>query len=149
MKYIMAILVLISGFSLSSPALANQTAHQLGTCMADSLTGKERKLLALWIYFGMSAHPDMSDFTKVSTDTKTATDKQTGELITRLLTEDCPKQTQAVMKLGNSMAMQSAFELVGRVAMQELMTNPNVAQSMASFEKYMDTAKISGLAVND
>ena len=42
----------------------------------------------------------------------------------------------------NSAAFESAFSIVGKVAMQELMTESSVSQSLGAFEKYLDTEKI-------
>lgn len=147
MKKFILISLLVNGLAFSMPVFANQAASQLGTCMIDSLTGKERKKLAIWIFFGMTAHPEIMPYSNVTDENRTQLDQDTGALITRLLTEDCPAQTKEVMGEANSLAMQSAFELVGRVAMQELMTNQEVARAMASFEQYMDKNKINALAV--
>lgn len=43
--------------------------------------------------------------------------------------------------------MQKAFELVGRVAMQEIMTNQNVAIAISGFEKNMDKEKFNALGM--
>jgi hypothetical protein len=39
--------------------------------------------------------------------------------------------------------MQQGFELVGRVAMQELMTNQNVTKAITNYIKYVDTDKLN------
>ena len=142
----MLIIVLLNGLLITTPATAGQASNALGVCMADSLTGKERKKLAQWIFFGMSSHPEMKPFSSVTEATRNKTDQSIGKLITRLLTEDCPTKAKFAIKKESSMALQSAFELVGRVAMQELMTNKDVTISMSGFEKYMDKDKLSSLA---
>lgn len=50
---------------------------------------------------------------------------------------------QTALKEEGSMAMETAFRLLGKVAMQELTTNQDVAASMAGFEKYLDQEKSS------
>jgi hypothetical protein len=47
----------------------------------------------------------------------------------------------AVQKEGGS-ALQGSFSVLGQLAMQELLTNQDVNGSVASFEKYVDRAKV-------
>jgi hypothetical protein len=58
------------------------------------------------------------------------------------LPDDCPQKTKAALTEDGNTAMRAAFELVGKVAMQELMTNPDVAASMSSFQEYLDKERL-------
>jgi len=136
-----ALLALAVGFSALSSSVAADPSQAFGTCLIDSLTGKERKTLSTWIFFSMGAHPEISQFASISDDQKVAVDKQVGTLITRLLSEDCPQEFKAAQQI-NPMAVQGAFELVGQVAMQELMTNNKVMEALTSYSAYTDQEKI-------
>jgi len=122
-------------------ANANQAAQKLGVCLTDSLNGKERKNLAKWIYFGMSRHSSINTYTKATEKDFDDINKYVGELITRLMTEDCPAIADAALKEGGTAAFEYAFGIVGQVAMQELMAEPSVSQAMGAFEKYLDQEK--------
>ena len=139
------IVLLLNLLLLISPAMASQEADMLGNCMVDSLTGKERKQLATWVFFAMSSHPDIKKFSSVTEDSRSEIDQIVGQLITRLLVQDCPTQAKAAMEQEGSLAMGRAFELVGAVAMQELMTNEEVTKSISYFERYLDKEKINSL----
>lgn len=139
-KYIFLIPIFL--ISLTPTHIYAGEANELGVCFTDSLTGKERKMLAKWVFFAMSAHPELSPYLKVSDQTKDEVNKFVGNLLTRLLVENCPRQTKAALKEDGNMAMQAAFEWVGKVAMKELMTNRDVAASMSGFEKYLDIGRI-------
>lgn len=143
MKKHFILIGLVASMSLSTQVHAQQVAHEFGTCLTDSLTGKERKALAKWIFFAMAAHPEINTYAQVTKDEKQKTDKEIGDLITRLLVNDCPKQAKAAMDEGGSKAFEAAFRIVGQVAMQELMANPDVTASISGFEKYMDSEKIN------
>ena len=145
MKKYLLLITLLAGFSTSTTVVAGQASAALGACMVDALTGKERKQLAQWIFFGMSAHPEIKAYSKITPANRNNTDQTIGHLITRLLTQDCPAETVKAMEKESNLAMQSAFELVGRVAMQELMTSQDVNLAMAGFEKYMDKEKFEAL----
>lgn len=130
---------------ISNLASANPTA-ELGTCLVDALNGKERKQLAKWIFFSIASHPEITSFANVTEKDIEDTNQTVGHLITRLLTKDCPSQmTQA--NADNPLALQQSFELVGQVAMQELMSNPKVNSAIVGYSKYADLDKINSLLV--
>ncbi|MBU3020368.1 hypothetical protein [Aestuariibacter sp. A3R04] len=141
MKKLLVALVL----SAATLASASVTANQLGQCLVDSLNGKERKELAKWIYFSMAAHPDITDFSNITPADRESTDKAIGALVTRLLGEDCPTQFKAAMAV-DPMATQRAFELVGQVAMGELMQNEAVTRSISNYANHMDLSVIQAAA---
>jgi len=145
MKKIIVILVLALFSITAVPATAGQASANLGACMADALTGKERKMLAQWIFLGMATHPQLQPFTNIAGEDRENTDKTIGALITRMLADDCPNETKTALKQEGSIAMQSAFELVGRVAVQELLTNQDVLVAMSSFERYIDKERLIAL----
>ena len=131
-------LALVSAFA----PLAHANAQILGTCLVDSLNGKERKQLAKWIYFALAAHPDLKSYSNISSEDRIETDRGVGSLITRLLAEDCATELKEA-KNTDPLAMQRAFEMVGRVAMQELMTNQEVTAATSDFSRYVDQEKIN------
>ncbi|WP_162046673.1 hypothetical protein [Vibrio taketomensis] len=116
----------------------------LTTCFVDSLNGKERKQLATWIYFAVAAHPEMKPFSNISPQQREAVDKKVGALVTRLLVEDC-EQEFIVAQKRDPLAVEAAFEMVGKVAMQELMNSEDVTQSITNYVKYTDQKAISKL----
>jgi hypothetical protein len=141
-KYTLLVLLLSNLFAFGT-SHANQSALQLGTCLTDSLNGKERKNLAKWIFLGMSSHNAIKPYSKVLESDFDESDKYIGTLITRLMTEDCPQQAKAAFQENGSVAIEGAFRIVGEVAMQELMTDQKVSQALGRFEKYVDQQKMS------
>lgn len=132
---------------LSHGVFAQDAGSVLGGCMVDSLNGKERKNLAKWIFFAIAAHPEMKTHLNASDKDIDNSDRYVGELITRLLIQNCPEE----LKTANSadpLALNNAFELVGRVAMQELMTDPSVLQAITNYANYTDQDAINKLLVN-
>ena len=141
MKKIILVSVLLFSFLNTQISYANESAQKLGVCMTDSLNGKERKNLAKWIFFGMSAHSSINKYINASQEDFDSTNKFVGELITRLLTVDCPVQAKKAIDDGGPAAFEFAFRIVGEVAMQEIMAEASVADSLGSFEKYIDQDK--------
>lgn len=142
MKSLFFALALLLGLS----GIAHAQSDALATCLADSTTGKDRKELARWIFVAMSAHPGMRDLAANSPETSEQINKTMGALVTRLLTESCPREVQAVVKgTESAQGMRSAFEALGRLAMAELTSNADVAASISKFEGYVDRPKVSAV----
>lgn len=135
------------GLMFTLPAMAAAPAQvasgrALGRCLVGSLNGNERTNLAKWIFFSMGAHPDIKAYLRASPKTIDKSDRYIGKLVTRLLTVDCPKELHAAY-MTDPMAVRKAFELVGQVAMQELMTNPAVRKAITNYSKYTDKEKVA------
>ena len=142
MKNIMKILALAMGLLVGTPVWANSPTDIFARCMVDSLNGKERTNLAKWIFLSMAVHPEIRSSPGVNQTEVRQSDEYVGKLITRLLTSDCPTQMKKAHQ-SDPMAVQKAFELVGRVAMQELMTNQNVMKALTNYAQFMDQQKIN------
>ena len=135
-------LFLALAFSLQVSA----SPQDLGTCFIDSLNGKERKQLVKWMFLSMASHPELKSYSNITSADVMSSNKEVGSLITRLFVENCPKEAKAAQK-ADPLAIQRAFELVGQVAMQELMTNDSVMADISKYANYTDQSKINALFV--
>ena len=89
----------------------------------------------------MAAHPEIKSLSSASSKDIQKSDESIGKLITKLLTVDCPNELNKASK-SNPQAVEQGFGLVGKVAMQELMTNQNVNKALTNYIKYTDLEKI-------
>ncbi len=121
---------------------AEKSTEALQRCLLDNTTGKDRKNLAKWIFVGMSGHPEISQISKVNPADSESIHRATGEIFTRLLAEQCTSEIQAAFKTSRSNGTKLAFEYLGRMAMQELISDPNVNSTMSEFQKYVDRKKL-------
>ncbi len=128
----------------ATPVLASPQADPLGTCLVDSLDGKERKRLARWVFFSIAAHPEIKPYLSASQQDIDSNDQWVGKLVTRLLVEDCPGELEAASKK-DPRAIEGAFELVGEVAMHEIMRNQQVTDAIGKYGLYTDQDKISAI----
>ncbi len=142
MQQILRILLLGLSLIMAIPAAQAATPTQeLGRCLVDTLNGKERKGLAKWIFFSMAAHPEIAGYANATPAVIEQSDRYVGGLITRLLTDDCPNELRLAHG-ANPQAIEQAFELVGQVAMQELMNNPAVMRTLTNYSKFADLERI-------
>jgi hypothetical protein len=142
MNKITKVIALALGLIIGAPVLAVSPTDEFANCLVDTLNGKERRNLAKWIFFAIAAHPQIKTYSSASPEDIEESDKYVGELITKLLTVDCPTELRTAFK-SNPLAAQQGFELVGKVAMQELLTNQDVMKAISNYVKYADQEEIN------
>jgi hypothetical protein len=138
------VIILSAVLSVCFPALAQTPTDTFADCMINSLNGKERKNLAKWIFLSMAAHPSIKPFLNATANDIQESDQYIGQLITRLLADDCPNELKAAYQ-SDPKAVENAFELVGKIAMQELMTNKETMNALTNYFIYADQEKISNI----
>ena len=138
------VLMLAAVIAMPTVAQAQPSAQDLSQCLADNTTGRDRKDLARWVFLAMASHPEIKKFTSAAaTAGAEEADRTTAALFTRLLSVSCVAQTQAAIKEGGAGSIQAAFQTLGQLAMQELVSDREVKAKMAAFEKHLDQNKIN------
>lgn len=125
------------------PAGRAQTAVEtLGVCLTDHTTGKERKLLARWVFTALAAHPEISGLAAVTPAEREEASQVAGALYTRLFTEACLTEVERAIEEGGSAAIEAGFGVLGQVAMQELMNDAQVSAAMELMVTYIDLTRL-------
>ncbi len=120
------------------------SSASLSTCVADNTSGKQRKDLARWVFLSMAAHPELKQFTSTAADdARESTDRSIAELFEVLITEQCADEANATYRELGTPGLQVAFETLGQLAMQELMSNEDANAAMTAFDRYLDNEKIN------
>ena len=122
-------------------ALAGPSTEALTNFLADNTTGKERKELAQWVFVSMAAHPEIRPLSNVSDATRQVADQNMARIATKLITESCIKETKTAINTDGNAALEQAFGALGKLAMQELTSNPAVTASFSGYIRYMDKSK--------
>lgn len=147
--FVTAIAAVVIGSAVNVPsALAVTATDALSTCLADNTTGRDRKEMARWVFVGMASHPEIKMLSNVTQAKRDELDKSMATLVTRLMTENCRVQARSAMERDGGEAFKVAFGVVGQLAMQELMSNPNVNASFSDFAKYIDKEKVNSAFSN-
>jgi len=131
------LLVLNAGWAHAGPY-----GDVLVTCFSESTTGRDRTDLARWFFIAMGQHPAIKELGNFTPEALDGTNRRVGALYTRLITESCPSQTSMAVQKEGSASLVAAYGALGKLAMQELLTNPQVSGVFAGAEKYIDNAKI-------
>ena len=123
--------------------MAGPTADAAGVCLTDNTSGKDRKVLTRWIFLAMVKHPDMRALSAATDADHDAGTRQMAALFERLITADCRREIGAMVSAEGQGSMKIPFEVLGRVAMLELMGNPAVAAEVGRLDQFVDKVKIA------
>ncbi len=127
-------------------ASAGVFADDLGRCLVNSTTKGDRENLIRWLFVAASHHPAVKPIASVTSAQQEESDKQMGTLFMKLLTESCKTEAQKALQAEGPVTMQIAFEVLGKVAGQELFSSPEVAGNLQGLAKYIDMEKIKALS---
>ncbi len=141
----------ILAFSLSclliTPVHAQSVGAQLNKCLENSTTGRDRKDLALWFVTAAGSHPDIRNSTNPVPGLGEKTSRAVGELVTRLFTVDCAQEAKAAFRSEGGAALDRSFEMLGQLAMMEILQSADVRAAMGNFGKYIDQERMKSLFV--
>ncbi len=94
----------------------------------------------------MSSHPELRQYASSEAGRVVDSTNQTvAALFESLITESCASEAKAAFREKGSAGIGSAFEALGALAMQELMSNDDVKAAMGAFEKYVDNGKVNAV----
>jgi len=127
-------------------AMAGVFADDLGRCLVNSTTKENRADLIRWLFVAAAHHPAVKPIAVVSPAQQEESDKQMGTLFMKLLTESCKTEAQKALQAEGAVTIQTAFEVLGKVAGQELFSSPEVAGNLKGLAKYIDGEKIKALS---
>lgn len=144
-RYTAVLVSFVAFLVLGSPARAGVYTDDLAKCLVKSTSADDKKSLIFWVFSGMALHPDVRAYANISDARRSQGDKQVATLLQRVLTQDCRTETVASLKYEGAQAIESAFSVLGQVAMRGLMTDPDVAKGMASVGANLDEAKLEDL----
>lgn len=112
------------------PAQEQALAAQLGQCIALKSTGEDRLAAARWFAAALASAPAIKDMATIDAAKKDAADAKIAQVFTRLLMVDCVEQAKPLYKARSSAGFRTGGEVLGKLAMQELLGDPVQAQAM-------------------
>ncbi|MDF0487079.1 hypothetical protein PX554_02960 [Sphingomonas sp. H39-1-10] len=145
MKILYAAATLGASFLLASSASASVYSDDLGKCLVAKTSDQDKAGLIQWIFAALSASPAIQDMAKVTTAQHDAHDRAMAAVFDRLILVDCRQQSADALKYDGINAVQEGFKLLGQVAMQSLVSDATVSDSMGRFTQYIDKEKLADL----
>ena len=140
--------ILITAFFLTS-AVPNAHAgiyiENLSKCLVKSTSTDDRTDLVKWMFSAASLHPAVQSITTVSKQQLDEANKNTADLLTRLLTHSCEQETKKAVEFEGNVTIQTSFQVLGEVAGRELFSSPEVNDGMSEIGKYLNQEKLDYL----
>ena len=119
-------------------AFAGPFTDAFGKCLVRSTTENAKLTLVAWIFIISSEHPALENITVISERQKAMADMAVADIVTNLYTKFCEKEALEALQYEGEESMGSAFTLLGKVSMQELMQDKNVSEAMLRYTRYLD-----------
>jgi hypothetical protein len=135
-------------FGCVSSASAGVYADDFGKCLVNSTTKDDRTNLVRWMFVAAAHHPAVKPIASITPAQQDESDKAMGALLMKLLTESCKADAQKAIQYEGPITLQLAFEVLGRVAGQELFSSPEVTANFQGLAKYIDSDKIKALTTD-
>lgn len=137
--------VLAIAASTSGAARAGPASDAFAKCLVQSSTGRDRIVFIQWFFAALSVNPNVQSFSTATKQQRAAVTQQTAEVLQRLVVKDCRAEAIAAIRADGSSAIQTSFEVFGRTAATELMSDPAVSKEMNALGDYIDNTKWNDL----
>jgi hypothetical protein len=131
---------LLAALQIPTPAVAGVYSDDLGKCLVARSTEAEKQQLVEWIFLAISLNPTIKPLTNISDAQRDAADKGMARLFESLLGESCATESALAIKYEGAAAFSQSFELLGKVAGQQMFGSPEVAAGSEKFAQYIDVA---------
>ena len=138
----------ITAFFLASVvpnALAGIYIENLSKCLVKSTSIEDRAALVKWMFTAVSLHPAVQSLTTISKQQLDETNRNTADLLTRLLTHSCEQETMKAVEFEGNITIQTSFQVLGEIAGRELFSSPEVNDGMSEMGKYLNQDKLDYL----
>lgn len=126
----------------SANVQAGVYSDDLSRCLVESSTPTDKLAFVRWMFTAMALHPAVKSLASVSEAKNESASKEVAGLFKTFLTKTCKTQAVKAVKYEGPIALQSSFEVFGKIAASELFSNPEVAAGMSKLNKYMDTESL-------
>ena len=116
--------------SVAGSAAASPATDTFGKCLVESSTGKDRIIVMQWFFAVLSVNPNVQTYAAATPEQRQAIARQAAGVLQRLVLTDCRTEAVAAIKSDGSHGIQTSFEVFGRMAATELITDPAVQKEM-------------------
>ena len=142
--YIFTVLTFLLNIS-NKPIFAGPFEDEMAKCLVTSTNKRDKTKLVKWIFRVYGDHPEVTYLLDLSDREKMVIDKDVANIFTRLLSEDCIDETKEALDYEGESVMFNAFRILGNVAAQGIVDNPEVKKSINKFVELIDYEKLDYL----
>ena len=128
-----------------SPEQEQAYTVKLRDCFTAQTTGADRTTFARWFVAILATAPKVQGVASVEPGAKDQLDRQVATIFTRIITKDCAAEARPLWKARSSAAFRVAGEALGRLAMQEVASDPEGAKIFAGYASHINPADFAVL----
>ena len=137
MRKIKILFYFILSFLISTNSFSS-TIYQteITNCLLKNTSERDKIILARWLMTAMSEHSSIKSKINLPVRTKQEFQQAFANYVEYILGDKCLKEARNAIKYDEK-GFEKAFELLGEVAMINLMEDPNVLKSLEEWVNYV------------
>ena len=135
-KLISFLPIILISFNLNS--FAGTFTDDFAKCLVTKTTAQEKTDLVKWIYVTISFHPQLSQMSNLTADDVEMANIRVADYMTNVFAYKCNDELNQAIKYEGEESVFYAFELLGELAMGELMQDQGVTAASELFIQYVD-----------
>jgi len=116
---------------------------EFSRCIVTKTTSQEKTDLVKWIYVTISFHPQLSDMSNLSSEDVEMVNIRVADYMTNVFAYKCNKELIEAIKYEGENSVVTAFELLGEIAISEIMVDEGVSIASEFFTQYLDESVIA------
>ena len=132
-SYLFIILISFNMNSFSGPF-----TDDFAKCLVTKTTAQEKTDLVKWIYVTISFHPQLSQMSNLTAEDVEMANIRVADYMTNVFAYKCNDELNQAIKYEGEESVFYAFELLGELAMGELMQDQGVTAASELFIQYVD-----------
>jgi len=130
------IIFLSFNLNLSSGPFTDEFAK----CIVMKTTTQEKTDLVRWIYVTMSFHPQLMDLSNLTADDVEMANIRIADYMTNVFAYKCNEELNMAIEYEGEESVYYAFELLGEIAMTEVLEDEGVRAASELFIGYIDVS---------
>ena len=135
-KLISYLSIILIYFNLNS--FAGPFTDDFAKCLVTKTTAQEKTDLVKWIYVTISFHPQLSQMSNLKAEDVEMANIRVADYMTNVFAYKCNDELNQAIKYEGEESVFYAFELLGELAMGELMQDQGVTAASELFIQYVD-----------
>ena len=146
LKLVASTLILFSGAALSQTApQTGSSPESLTRCLRLNTSGNDRLMTARWFLTSLGSADAVSGAVVVNPAARLEANKAFAALWVRLSTKDCRTELKPMLKKDTGEAFGFAGQILGQIAMQEVLTSPSAEKAVSEFVNYVSEADMKSV----
>ena len=139
MKKILKYLFVIF-FSFNLNLSSGPFTDEFAKCIVMKTTTQEKTDLVRWIYVTMSFHPQLMDLSNLTADDVEMANIRIADYMTNVFAYKCNEELNMAIEYEGEESVYYAFELLGEIAMTEVLEDEGVRAASELFIGYIDVS---------